>query len=223
VAAERPLTDWILPSAARAGDFVASKVGRIPAQPAPPTDVALAPFYRTHGRTYSLYFDVVTLAEFDNRATAAAADRERLRKLEAATVGFVQVGDAQSERPFNYQSDPANRQTQRVNGRSNRGGTGWFSFDLPVEGTKEIAVVATYLNELGLEPATGNFQILVDGTEIARFQSNPSVTGFYDAQYAIPPSLVSGKTKATVRFEALPSGRIAPVFGVRVIRAKEAQ
>jgi hypothetical protein len=222
VAAERQLNEWILPSTTRTGDFVASKVARVPAQPAPATDVTLTPFYRTHGRTYSLYFDVVTPTEFDSRAAAVAAERERLRRLEAATVAFVQPGDAQAERSFNYQSDPANRPAPRTNGRTNRAGTGWFSFDLPVDGGKDMALVVTYLNELGLEPAIGNFQILVDGTEIARFQSNNTATGFFDMQYAIPSNLVSGKSKVTVRFQALGSGRIAPVFGVRMIRAKEA-
>jgi hypothetical protein len=170
-----------------------------------------------------LYFDVITPREFDNRAAQVVAERERARRLEAATVAFVQPGDAQSERNFNYQSDPANRQAARTNGRSNRGGTGSFSFDLPVDASKEMAVVVTYFNELGLEPATGNFQILADGTEIARFQTNPSATGFYDAQYAIPGNLLTGKTKTTVRFQALGNGRIAPIFGVRMIRAAEAR
>jgi hypothetical protein len=223
VAAGRPVDDWVVPSPSRTGNFIASQVARVPSQPAPPADVTLSPFYRTHGRTYSLYFDVVTPAEFESRAAQVVAERERTRKLEAATAGFVQPGDAQSEREFDYQSDPSNRPAPRTNGRSNRGGTGWFSFDLPVDAGQEMAVVVTYLNELGLEPAAGNFQILVEDTEIARFQTNSSATGFYDSQYGIPGSLVSGKTKVTVRFQALANGRIAPVFGVRMIRAKEAR
>src|SRR5215831_15665290 len=80
VAAARPLNEWVLPSTTRTGDFVASKVARVPAQPAPATDVTLTPFYRTHGRTYSLYFDVITPAEFDSRAAAVTAERERVRR-----------------------------------------------------------------------------------------------------------------------------------------------
>jgi hypothetical protein len=223
VAAGRPVSEWVLPSPARAGNFVASQVARVPAQPAPPSDVALSAFYRTHGRAYSLYFDVITPAEFDSRAAQVVAERERARRLEAATDGFVQPGDAQAERNFNYQSDPANRQAPRTNGRSNRSGTGWFSFDLPADGARERAVVVTYFNELGLEPAAGNFQILVDGTEIARFQTNQSATGFYDEWYEIPLNLLAGKTTVNVRFQALGNGRIAPVFGVRMIRAAEAR
>jgi DUF1680 family protein len=221
VAGERPLGDWVVPAAVRAGDFRANQVARFVAQPAAPTDVSLTPFYRTHRRTYSVYFDVLTPSEFDARVAALAAERERVRKLGAATVAFVQVGDSQPEREFNYQSEPADRAVQRTNGRANRSGPGWFSFDLPVDGTTDMAVVVTYLNELGLPPASGNFQILVDGTAIASFAPNANATGFFDARYAIPATLARGKTKVTVRFQAASGGRIAPVVGVRTVRANE--
>jgi hypothetical protein len=37
----------------------------------------------------------------------------------------------------------------------------------------------------------------------------------------VPANLVQGKSKITVRFQANGNGRIAPVFGVRVVRANE--
>jgi hypothetical protein len=73
VAAERPLAEWILPVGARPGDFRVQNVARIVSQPAPATDIALAPFYRTHRRNYSVYFDILTPAEVDARAPAAKA------------------------------------------------------------------------------------------------------------------------------------------------------
>src|SRR4029079_14908402 len=52
VAADKPLTDWIVPAAAHAGDFSVRQVARNPAQPSTAGDVSLTPFYRTHRRTY---------------------------------------------------------------------------------------------------------------------------------------------------------------------------
>jgi len=219
VAADRPVTEWVVP-ASRPGDFRAQGVARAPAQPAAAAiDVSLTPFYRTHRRRYSVYFDVLTPAEFEAKAAQMAADRERARRLDAATLGFVQPGEMQPERDFNYQSDPADRAVQRAGGRPYRAGPGWFSFDLPVDGSGDIALVVTYFNDLGLPPASGNFEILVDGTSVVRFQPNATATGFYDARYAVPVDAVRGKTKVTVRFQASGNGRIAPVFGVRTIRA----
>ncbi|MEZ5320269.1 MAG: DUF6805 domain-containing protein [Vicinamibacterales bacterium] len=162
---------------------------------------------------------MLTPGDFADREADIAAERARVRRLDAATVGFAQPGEMQPERDFNYQSDPGERQVTRSGGRTGRGGPGWFSLDLPVDPASPMAVVVTYFNELGLAPANGRFQILVDGTAIGRFSPNADATGFYDAQYDVPAALVRGKTKVTVRFESAgPRGRIAPVFGVRMIR-----
>jgi len=221
VAGERPVTDWVVPVAGRAGDFSAKQVARNPAEPgASVGDVTLTPFYRTHRRRYSAYFDVLTQVEFDAAVAGLVAQRERAAKVEAATVGFVQPGDVQPERNFNFRSEPADRAVARANGRANRGGAGWFSYDMPVDNTTDMALIITYFNEVGLPPTLGTFDILVDGTRIAKFESNRTASGFYDTQYAIPSDLVRGKAKVTVRFESGSGGRITPVFGVRLIRAK---
>lgn len=117
----------------------------------------------------------------------------------------------------------ADRRIDRNERRSSRGGTGWFSYDLMVEPTSEMALVVTYFNELGLPPTQGNFKVKVEGTTIAKFEPNAAATGFYDARYAVPMALTTGKARVTVRFEALGSGRISPVYGIRVVRARDAQ
>ncbi len=219
VAADRPLDSWIVPNGTRQGDFKAESVARVFGQTAPAADVALAPFYRTQRRTYSVYFDLVTPREFDARGAAMTAETERTRRLEAATVGSVQPGDVQSERDAHYQSEPADRQAGRTNGRGSRAGAGWFSFDLPVEMSAPMALVVTYFNEPGLPAPLGDFDVLVDGAKVAHYEPNQSASGFYQAQYAVPSTLVAGKTKATVRFQANGGSRIAPVCGVRIVRA----
>jgi Uncharacterized protein conserved in bacteria len=220
VAGDRPLTEWLVPVGEREGNFTAHAVARVPAQAGGSAgDVPLAPFYRSQGRRYSVYFDVLTPAQFDAREKEIAAEREHQRRVEAATVGFVQPGEMQPERDYNYQSEPS-RRVERSNGRGARSGTGWFSFDMPVDPSADTAIVVTYLNEQGLPPAMGNFDIQVDGTTIAHFEPNRTKQGFYDAQYTVPADLVKGKSKITVRFQASGTrGRIAPVFGVRTIRA----
>jgi hypothetical protein len=220
VAAERPVSEWVLPGA-RQGDFQIKQVARPITQPEQVVDVSLTPFYRTHERTYSVYFDVVTPTEFDARVAALSAERERVRRMEAATVAYVRPGDQQTEPNFGYKSDPADRQVTRTNGRPSRAGTGWFSYDLAVNPTSPTAIVVTYFNEIGLPPVLGNFEVDVDGASVGKFEPNRTATGFFDARYDVPANLVQGKSKITVRFQANGNGRIVPVFGVRVVRANE--
>ena len=220
VAADRPLTDWVI-AGSQPGDFTAKQVGRIAGKPSEgPLDVTLTPFWRTHRRVYSVYFDLLTPKDFDAKGAAIAAESERKRRLEAATVAMVQPGEMQPERDFNYQSDPADRPTARTNGRGNRGGTGWFSFDVPVDATSPTALLVTYFNEVGLPPQLGNFEIQVEGTRVAKYEPVRGASGFVEGRYDVPAELVRGKQKVTVRFQAgATSGRIVPIYGVRVVRA----
>jgi hypothetical protein len=216
----RPVLEWITPDASDMGNFRAAHATQWDSAASGKGDVLLTPFYRTHRRSYSAYFDVLTPEQYAARGVAMAAERERARKMEAATTAFVQPGEMQPERDFNYQSEPSDRPATRANGRANRGGTGWFSFDVPVDPKSPMMLAVTYMNETGLGAATGDFQILIDGMSIAKFVPTTEPGSFYDALYPVPSSVVARKQKVTVRFEAAPNGKIAPVFGVRMYRAK---
>jgi DUF1680 family protein len=219
VAGGRPVDTWVKPVAGQPGDFQAVGVARaMPDAPTVPPDVSLTPFYRTHGRTYSVYFDVLTPAQFDALGRERAAERERQRRLEAATIAFVQPGDAAAEPQYNYQTS-AERPVIRTNARTARGGPGWFSYDLPVADASDASLVVTYYNDLGL-PVLGAFDVLVDGQSVATYQPNRAANGFWDAQYALPAALLRGKSKITIRFQAAADGRIAPVYGVRLTRVQ---
>jgi len=215
---DRSIATWLSPDA-NAGNFRATGVARHLASPDDaPGDIQLAPFYRTHGRTYDVYFDVLTQKQFEAHIAARAAERERQRKLEAATVAFVQPGRPADEQTFNYRSEPATRPVVRTDDRTGRGGAGAFSFELPVEASGAQFLVVTYHNDLGL-PVLANFEIQLDGALLAHYEPDASATGFWDATYALPPARLAGKSRVTVRFVAAPESRIAPVYGLRITRA----
>lgn len=219
VARDRPIGEWIVPAGGREGDFRVAGVARRFASPDDaPGDLSLAPFYRTHGRTYSVYTDVLTPAEFDARVAAIVAERQRQRHLEAATVAFVQPGQPADEQTFHYHSEPATRPVVRIDRRTGRGGAGAFSFELPVETTGAQYLVVTYHNDLGL-PVLADFEIDGDDETIAHYEADRSATGFWDATYVLPPAVLAGKRAITVRFVAAADSRIAPVYGIRITRA----
>jgi hypothetical protein len=208
IAAEQPVTDWLKPIAGKPGQFRTEGVGR-------ESDVEFVPFYRLHRRTYGVYWDLFTPAEWERRAAEIATERERQRKLEAATVAFVQPGEMQPERDFNQQGEDTT--PDRVMGRPARRSKSWFSFDLPVEPAKPMALVVTYYSD---EWRKRTFEILVDGQRVgeqAVERSGPP--RFFDVEYPLPADLVKDKQKVTVRFQATNGNEIAAVFGIRMIRA----
>ncbi len=202
------MTEWLKPVADKPGQFRTDGVGR-------ENDVDFVPFYRLHRRTYGVYWDLLTPAEWEKRAAEIAAERERQRKLEAATVAFVQPGEMQPERDFNYQGEDSS--PDRVMGRPARRGTKWFSFDLPVEPGQPMALVVTYYSD---EWRRRTFDILVDGQRVGEQTiERGGPVRFFDVEYPVPAELVKDKQKVTVRFQATNGNEIAAVFGIRMIRA----
>ncbi len=205
--ADRPLTQWLKPVADEPGTFRTEGVGR-------DRDVTLAPFYRVQHRVYAAYWDFYTPGEWEKHTTEIADERERVRRMEAATIGFLQPGVAQVERDHNQQGE--NTSISRVDGRPGRTGRGWFSYDLPVDQQGPTTLVVTYQTDAR---RARTFDILVDGQRIAQpaFERT-SVSRFLDVEYPIPADVVRGKQKVTVRFQATNGNDIAAVFGLRTIR-----
>jgi uncharacterized protein len=208
------LKDWIKAVSGRPGNFRTDGVGR-------EQDVDLVPFYRLHRRTYSVYFDLFTPAEWEKKAAELLAARARQRKLEAATVAFVQPGEVYFERDFNQQGEETN--PVRIAGQPGRSAKKWFSFDLPVDPAHPMKLIATYHGE---ERATRTFEILVDGVRVGeqrieRHRPGSPTKSYFDVEYTIPADLVKGKQTVTVRFQATAGNETAGVFGVRVVRADQ--
>jgi hypothetical protein len=208
VAADRPVTEWLKSVDGKPGQFRTDGVGR-------ESDVDFMPFYRLHRRTYGVYWDLFTPADWDKRAAEIAAERLRQQKLEAATVAFVQPGEMQPERDFNYQGEDSS--PDRVMGRPGRRGTKWFSFDLPVEPVRPMALVVTYHSD---EWRKRTFDVLVGGQRVGEQTiEKGGPVRFFDVEYAVPAELVKDKQKVTVRFQATNGNEIAAVFGIRMILA----
>jgi DUF1680 family protein len=211
VAAERPVEEWLKPAGDKPGHFRSDGVGR-------EHDVDFVPFYQLHRRTYGVYWDLFTEPEWKEKEAEYAAEEERLRKLEAATVAYVQPGEMQPERDFNYQSS-GDSWVVRMMGRPGRWGRSWFSFDMPVEADRPMALVVTYCSD---HDSRGRaiFDILVDGKRAAHQEvTRSSPARFYDVEYAIDSNLIEGKEKVAVRFQATEGNVVAAIFGIRMIRA----
>jgi len=207
VAAGRPIDEWLKPVAGQAGVFRSIGVGR-------DAEVELMPFYQLQRHRYAAYWDLFTPQSWQEKSADIARQRERQLKLEAATVAFVQPGEMQPERDFHQQGEDT--APDRVMGRACRRGSKWFSFDMPVEAGKPMALVATYTRD---EWRKRTFDILLDGKKVAEQvieQRGPQQ--FFDVEYPLPAAALQDKSKVTLRFEATGGNEIAAVFGLRMIR-----
>lgn len=215
ITASQPIPDWLRPVPGSPGQFQSDGknvdgVERV---------VDLVPFYRLHRREYALYWDLYTNDGWNKKLADVAAEAERQRRLEAATITFVQSGDAAKEKEFNQQGEETT--ADRMAGRTSRRAKKWFSFDLPIEASRAMILMVTYHPE---ERTKRTFEILVDGQRIGEQTIERSVPGsaagkFFDVEYRLPADVLNGKQKITVRFQAIGGLEVAAIYGVRIVRA----
>ena len=214
VTANEPVQQWLKPESGKPGWFQTSGVGL-------GQDIEFAPLYELARRKYAVYWDVFTPEEWSKRSAEYKAEQEKEQKLQGATIAFSQPGEMQAERDFNEQGKDSAPLLWR--GRHGRGGKGWFSFDMPVENSRPVALWVTYGGDRW---RTSALDILVEGKKIGD-HSEPHLSPdqekhFVDVSYAIPAELLAGKSKVTVRFQATEGKELGGIFGVRTVRADQA-
>ena len=219
VTEDKPITEWLQPVRDNLGVFRTAGVGRSTEDKA--SEVEFVPFYRLHKRTYSVYWDLYTSDGWTRKIAEISTERAQQHRLEATTIAFLTPGDAEKEKTFNLKSEESS--AERLMGRAGRRAKKWFSFELPVESARQLALVVTLNPE---ERAKRSFEVLIDGQRIGegavdRFPPGNPTGRFYDVEYKIPADVVKDKQKVTVRFQATGGNETATVFGIRMVRAED--
>jgi DUF1680 family protein len=205
---DREPSHWTVPVEGKVNTFKTKGVGK-------PRDIVLKPFYKTHERRYSIYWDMFTEESWKGKQAEYKAQIERKKKLEEMTVDFAQPGEMQPEREHNFKGENT-RAGSLKNKKFRESREGWFSFDMKVFMGQPMALVVEYW---GGFPGSKTFDILVDGEKIATENiSNKKEGQFVDIKYDIPDELTFGKRKITVKFEAHEGNMAGPIFGVRIIK-----
>ena len=160
-------------------------------------DVDFMPFYRLHRRAYAVYWDLFTPEGWEKQAAEYAAEAERPAGSKRPPWPIAQPGEMQPERDFNFQGEDS--EPVRLLNRPGRQGSKWFSFDLPVDPARPMALVVTYHSD---ERKTRSFEILVDGRRWRSKSSSGATPAVLRDRVRHSAELTKGKQKVTVRFQA---------------------
>lgn len=216
ITAEHNVNGWLKPVAGKPGIFRTANLEQ-------KQEVEFEPFYEMPRRRYAIYWDVFTPNDWAKKSADYEAEAVSDKKLTAATIGFAQPGQMQTERDFGEKDEDST--PVQLQGRYGRQGTAWFSYDLPVDSASPVILVVTYSNDA--KGRKGSFDILVDGTKVgeqAIERRTPELDiRFFDVKYSLPLDLVKGKQKVTVRFQAKDGDTIPGVFGIRTVRTDAAR
>jgi DUF1680 family protein len=181
-----------------------------------PDDVTLVPFYLANHERYTVYWKLISEADWKAQAAQMAVDDAQRIAQEARAVDVVHPGESQSETDHRMQGDAT--QTGDFYGRKYRQAAGWFSYEVKVLPGEPQQLAATYW---GGDAGAREFDVLVDGKIIAAEKLNNNKPGdFFDAVYPLPPETTKGKQNVTVKYAAHPGNLAGGLFDLRVLRAK---
>jgi hypothetical protein len=206
--ADRNPANWTETAAGQANTFKTKGVGR-------PRDIILKPFYKTHERRYSIYWDMLTEKTREEKQSQYRGQLEKKKKLEEMTVDFVQPGEPRAEGDHHFKGEKTGTDSFK-NRKYRESRDGWFSFDMKILPGQPMALAVEYR---GGFPGSKTFDIFVDEEKIAVENiSNKKEGQFINIKYDIPDRLTFGKRKVTVKFKAHKGNIAGPVFGVRIIK-----
>jgi hypothetical protein len=179
-----------------------------------PQDVRLIPLFKASDQRYTVYWKVLSPAEWDQRTDEIAAKELRRKELETRTLDAVDINDEQSETGHGFKGENTIR--GYFEGKRTRlARNGWFSYELRVFPDKPVTLFCSYAGAFG-RPST--FDILVNGEKLATQKVEPSSGELLDYEYKLPESLTRGKQHVTVRFQSLPDAATGSLVDLRIIQ-----
>jgi DUF1680 family protein len=182
---------------------------------AQPHEVSLVPLYQIVDQRYTVYWTVLSPAEWAARKNELAAADVRRKDIDARAFDRIVVNDANSERDHEYKGENATegyfegRRTREARG-------GWFSYVLKVPADRAVTLACTYRGSEGRRRA---FDVMVDGEKIAAESLEYHPTEELDREYTIPEPLTRGKDHVTVKFQARDQSTAGAVLEIRTSAA----
>lgn len=201
--------NWLISVEGKSNTYLTSEV-------AYPRQVELAPFYRTHDRHYTLFWDRYTDAEWAAQEEEYALEQKRRQELIERTIDLFRLGEMQPERDHQFMDEKTWVEEFRSKKARTADRGGWFSFVMDVKDEDPVSLSVEYW---GGYSGSKTFDIQVEGTTIATENiANKAPGKFIDVTYKIPEDLYQGKDRIELTFVPHEGHRAGPVFTVRTIR-----
>jgi hypothetical protein len=182
-----------------------------------PVEVLLEPFYKIHDARYMIYWMALTRTQYRSYLDSIAADEKEKLALENRTIDFVAPGEQQPEVDHAMQSSNSNSGTSMDELWRDATNGGYFSYNLATKGDTDLTLSVRYW---GYEWGNRAFDIYIDNEKL----TSENNTGrwyqsmFQNIEYKIPNSMVKGKDRIRLKFQALQGNTAGAVYSLRLLR-----
>jgi DUF1680 family protein len=180
-------------------------------------NVNFVPFYSIADDYYSVYWDVFTPQEWQEKQLVYESRKKLEHEMEQGTTDILRIGEMQPERDHELTGDKTEVGESHTHKYRVADAGGYFQFTMKLTPGFSYVLVSTYW---GMDNRGRQFDVLVDGEKVASEDLNKyKESRFYDINYRIPTSITNGKEKIVIRFQAKDQrNSVGPVYGVRLMK-----
>ncbi|MFW5753274.1 MAG: beta-L-arabinofuranosidase domain-containing protein [Marinilabiliaceae bacterium] len=182
-----------------------------------PVDVKLEPFAHIHDARYMIYWLTLSNEEYQAYMDSLSVVEKEKIALEKRTIDFVATGEQQPESDHAMQKENSNsgNTNQEFYRDASRGG--FFSYEMKTNAETNLSLMVRYW---GAEWGGRKFDIYIDDEKLLTEDNTDrwNQSRFFNIEYPIPKSMVQGKDKIRVKFQALPGNTAGGVYYIRLIK-----
>ncbi|MCP9753474.1 glycoside hydrolase family 127 protein [Ferruginibacter sp. HRS2-29] len=183
-----------------------------------PIKVVFEPFYKIHDARYMMYWMALSNTGYRSYLDSIAIIEKQKLELEKRTIDFVAPGEQQPEADHFMQQQRSNKGNQNDEfWRDAHGEDGYFSYQLSTNNETGLSLFVRYW---GAEWGGRKFDIYIDDQKlVTEDNSNKwNQSKFQNVTYAIPDSMIKGKEKVRVKFQAVAGNTAGAVYYIRLIK-----
>lgn len=180
-------------------------------------DLVFEPFYRIHDARYMMYWMALSNAQYDSYIDSLALLEKKRLDLEHRTIDFVAPGEQQPEADHNMEKSNSNSGNFNDEFWRDARNEGYFSYQLSTYSESNLSLIVRYW---GAEWGSRKFDIYIDNKKLISEDNTGrwNLGSFQDVEYKIPKSMIQGKDKIRVKFQAIPRNTAGAVYYIRLVK-----
>lgn len=183
--------------------------------PGGPDGVKMIPFFATYDQYYTVYWDVFSPAEWKQVEAKRAAELERIARLDARTLDYIDLGMMQPERDHNLEGENTRIGEFGVHKYRFAYEDGWFSFDMKCNFNDPTQLLMTYW---GGDSGKYTFELVVNDTWVQPVTVKGNPEEFVEMILDLPKELTEGKETIKVKFRGVGKNRVSNLYNCRLMK-----
>ena len=167
-----------------------------------------------------IYWMALSNSQYKSYLDSLSILEKKMLDIQNRTVDFVAPGEQQPE------ADHSMEKSNSISGNfhdefwRDARGDGYFSYLMNTNAETNLSLIVRYW---GAEWGSRKFDIYVDNKKLISEDNTGrwNQSSFQEVEYSIPASMLEGKEKIKVKFQAIPRNTAGAVYYIRLVRERE--